>query len=285
MSAENGRATVTLPTVQSFQVGNVTWGAPGKLFLIAGPCIIENEETPLRVAEAVSKLCARLDVGFVFKASYDKANRSSITAFRGLGMEEGLRILEKVRSELGCPLLTDIHDPSQVGPVAEVVDAVQVPAFLCRQTDLLVAAAKSGRAVNVKKGQFLAPWDVKNIVTKLVESGCERLSITERGASFGYNNLVSDMRALPVLREMGWPAIFDATHSVQLPGGGGTHTGGMRESIPFLARAAVAAGVDGIFAEVHVDPKSSKSDATTILGIDEIEALLPVLVELKRIVI
>ena len=273
-----------LPSVNAFDIGGIRVGEPGRLLLIAGPCVIQDDDLCLRIAEHMRALCSRLDVDYVFKASFDKANRSSLEGFRGPGLEDGLRTLERVRKELDCPVLSDVHGPEQVESAAEVLDVLQVPAFLCRQTDLLVACAQSDCAVNVKKGQFLSPWDMRNVVEKLTGSGCEKVTITERGASFGYNNLVSDMRALPVMRDFGWPVIFDSTHSLQLPGGQGKSTGGQREYIPHLARAAVATGVDGIFAEVHEDPSSSPSDAQNILRLEEIDALLPMLVDIKRLV-
>ncbi len=252
-------------------------------FLIAGPCVIESEAHALKMAEAIAAVAAKLDIPYVFKASYDKANRSSISSFRGLGMEEGLRVLAKVKAELGLPVLTDIHESHQVATVAEVADVLQIPAFLCRQTDLLVAAAQSGRIVNVKKGQFLAPWEMRNVVNKLEAAGGRELMLTERGSSFGYNNLVVDMRSLPIMRGFGYPVVYDATHSLQLPGGLGEATAGMAEYIPNLACAAVACGIDGLFMEVHDNPATALSDATTQFPLEHLEGLLAKLVKLHSV--
>lgn len=252
-------------------------------FLIAGPCVIESETHALKMAEAIADITAKLNIPYIFKASYDKANRSSINSFRGLGMDSGLRVLEKIKAEIGVPVLTDIHESSQVAAVAEVVDVLQIPAFLCRQTDLLIAAAQSGRIVNVKKGQFLAPWEMRNVVNKMEAAGGKELMLTERGSSFGYNNLVVDMRSLPIMRGFGYPVVYDATHSLQLPGGLGEATGGMAEYIPNLARAAVACGIDGLFMEVHDNPALALSDATTQFPLEQLEALLTKLVKLHAI--
>lgn len=257
---------------------------PERLFLIAGPCVIESESHALKMAEEISAIAARLRVPYLFKASYDKANRSGATAFRGGGMEEGLRVLQKIRHEIGVPVLTDVHESNQVPAVAEVVDVLQIPAFLCRQTDLLKAAAQSGRTVNVKKGQFLAPWEAKNIVEKMHSFGGSELMLTERGTSFGYNNLVVDMRSLPIMRGFGVPVVYDGTHSLQLPGGLGDATGGMAEYIPHLARAAVACGVDGLFLEVHDNPPAALSDATTQFPLERLEALLTRLLQIHELV-
>jgi 2-dehydro-3-deoxyphosphooctonate aldolase (KDO 8-P synthase) len=254
-----------------------------QLFLIAGPCVIESETHALKMAAAIAGIARKLDLPYVFKASYDKANRSSGGAFRGLGMEEGLRILAKVKREVGVPVLTDVHESAQVPAVAEVVDVLQIPAFLCRQTDLLNAAAQSRRIVNVKKGQFLSPWEAKNIVEKLEAQGCREITLTERGTSFGYNNLVVDMRGLPVMRGFGYPVVYDATHSLQLPGGAGAATGGLREYIPHLARAAVACGIDGLFMEVHDNPAQALSDAATQFPLDQLEPLLEVLLKIHHL--
>lgn len=270
--------------MNAFQVGSVTLGEPGRLFLIAGPCVIEDRDLALRIGAAVRDLCARLDVPYVFKASFDKANRSSIQGHRGPGLEAGLEVLAAVKAELGVPVLTDVHLPEQCAAAAEVVDILQIPAFLCRQTDLILAAAKTGKAVNIKKGQFLSPWDARYPIEKARHAGCDKVMITERGASFGYGNLVSDMRAFPILREFGAPVVFDATHSLQLPGAKGASTGGQREYIPHLARAAVAAGIDGLFAEVHEDPASSPSDAENMLSLEELPPLLEKLVAIHRLV-
>ncbi|MGE0706421.1 MAG: 3-deoxy-8-phosphooctulonate synthase [Planctomycetota bacterium] len=267
-----------------FEVFGQQLGAPGRLFLIAGPCVVETRDLALRIGERVRDLCARLEVPYVFKASFDKANRSSHKGHRGPGVDEGLEVLAAVRRELGVPVLTDVHLPEHCALAAEVVDVLQIPAFLCRQTDLIVAAAETGRALNIKKGQFLSPWDAAHPVGKAQAAGATRVMITERGCSFGYNNLVVDMRSFPVMRQLGVPVVHDATHSLQLPGGKGEATGGQREFIPHVARAAVAAGVDGVFAEVHEDPKSSPSDAENMLSLEELPPLLETLVELHELV-
>ncbi len=253
------------------------------LFLIAGPCVIESEQHALKMAQALAKITARLDVPYIFKASYDKANRSSVRSFRGPGLKEGLRILQRIRDELGVLVLTDVHESHQVSEVAEVVDIIQIPAFLCRQTDLLQAAARSARPINVKKGQFLAPWEVGNIIEKIEAAGGREIIITERGTSFGYNNLVVDMRAFPILREFGYPVVFDATHSLQLPGGLGEATDGQAEYVEYLARAAVACGVDGLFMEVHDHPPLALSDATTQLALERVEPLLETLLKIHQL--
>jgi 2-dehydro-3-deoxyphosphooctonate aldolase (KDO 8-P synthase) len=265
----------------SYQVENVTIGGP-ELFLIAGPCVIESEAHAMKMAEAISAVCRDLNVPYIFKASYDKANRTSLHSFRGPGLTEGLRILGKVRESLNLPVLTDVHDASQATAAGEIVDVLQIPAFLCRQTDLLVAAAQTGRAVNIKKGQFVSPWDMRHAVKKIRESGNDRVSLTERGASLGYNNLVVDMRSLPVMREFA-PVIFDATHSVQLPSAG-EQSGGQPQFIPVLSRAAVAAGVDGIFMEVHDDPPRAKSDGANALPLDKLRSTLEELLRVRAAV-
>lgn len=265
--------------VRNIKVGPVAFGASDLAF-IAGPCVIESRDHTLRMAEALQKIAEKVGVPFVFKASFDKANRTSGKAYRGPGLEDGLSMLLAVKSELDLPLLTDIHIPDQAVAVAEVVDIIQIPAFLCRQSDLLQAAAGTGKIVNVKKGQFLAPADMKNVVSKLSDAGCDDILLTERGAQFGYNNLVSDMRAIPIMRKFGYPVIFDATHSAQLPGGAGDTTAGQREYIPVVAQAAIAAGCDGIFMEVHDNPGLALSDATTQWPLDNLEQLL---INLKKI--
>ena len=255
-------------------------GLDQPLFLIAGPCVVESLELQLRTAERLKEITDKLGILFIFKSSFDKANRSSGTSFRGPGMDEGLRILEKVRDALGCPILTDVHDIPQVKPVAEVVDVLQTPAFLARQTDFIHAVAACGKPVNIKKGQFMAPHDMKNVVDKARAAAAEAgitedtIMVCERGASFGYNNLVVDYRSLPVMRSTGYPVVFDATHSAQLPGGAGTASGGMREHIPALTRAAMAVGVDGLFMEVHPDPANAWSDAATQWPLDQLEPIL-----------
>jgi 2-dehydro-3-deoxyphosphooctonate aldolase (KDO 8-P synthase) len=257
--------------------GNVKIGANRPLVLIAGPCVIENEASTLRHAERLLTICNGLSIPLIFKASYDKANRTSISAFRGPGLKDGLAILRKVKDSMGLPVLSDIHSIEQISPASEVLDILQIPAFLCRQTDLLIAAAKSGRTINVKKGQFLAPWDMKNVAEKISASGNENIILTERGASFGYNNLVVDMRSFPVMRATGYPVVFDATHSVQLPGGQGDSSGGQREFVEYLSRAAVATGIDGIFMEVHEDPDSALCDGPNSIPLSELPALLKTL--------
>ncbi len=264
-------------------------GLDQPLFLIAGPCVVESYELQLRTAERLKQITDKLGILFIFKSSFDKANRSSGTSFRGPGMDEGLRILEQVRDALGCPILTDVHDIPQVKPVAEVVDVLQTPAFLARQTDFIHAVAASGKPVNIKKGQFMAPHDMKNVVDKARAAAAEagvpdNIMVCERGVSFGYNNLVSDMRGLAIMRETGCPVVFDATHSVQLPGGQGTSSGGQREHVPVLARAAVATGVAGLFMETHPDPANALSDGPNAWPLERMESLLTTLVEIDRLV-
>jgi len=266
----------------SFQVEGVRIGS-GHLFLIAGPCVIESEKHALFMAEVIKGVTRSLNIPFIFKASYDKANRTSMRSFRGPGLEQGLRILKKVKDEVHVPILTDVHEKQDVGKVAEVVDVLQIPAFLCRQTDLLIAAAETGRVVNVKKGQFLAPWDMKNVIAKVTGAGNPNVLTTERGVSFGYNTLVSDMRALPILAKLGAPVVFDATHSVQQPGGQGTASGGERDMVPVLARAAVAIGVAAVFMETHQDPDRAPSDGPNMLKLKDLPELLAELVEIDRI--
>ena len=268
----------------SVKIGPFSVGDRHPHFLIAGPCVIENEQLVMETASAIATITADLGIPYVFKASYDKANRTSIASYRGLGISEGLRILKKVKQDLGVLILTDVHEIQDVPRVAEVADILQIPAFLCRQTDLLCAAAKSGRVVNVKKGQFLSPWDMANVVKKLEEAGTRQITLTERGASFGYQNLVVDMRAFPVMRSFGYPVVFDATHSVQLPGGGGTCSSGQREFVAPLARAASAVGCDGFFMEVHPNPKQALSDGPNMVRLSELKELLEHLQALWRVV-
>jgi 2-dehydro-3-deoxyphosphooctonate aldolase (KDO 8-P synthase) len=263
-----------MPDVRRVSVGSVALGGGGPLLLIAGPCVIESEAHASMLAEALADITARLGVPFIFKASYDKANRTSLNSFRGPGLDAGLKVLAAIKQKVGVPILTDIHEASQAAPVAEVADVLQIPAFLSRQTDLIVAAAKTGRAINLKKGQFLAPADMKHAIEKVTASGNSRVFVTERGVSFGYNNLVVDMRAFSMLRALGWPVVYDATHSLQLPGGGDGVTAGQPEYIEPLVNAAVAAGVDGIFMEVHDNPARAKSDAQNALPLDRVEPLL-----------
>ena len=272
-----------MKSVKAFSVGKATFG-DGRLTVIAGPCVIETPEHAMMMARECLQRAQAAGLDFVFKSSFDKANRSSIRSFRGLGMEAGLETLQHIKEELGVPVLTDVHDVSQVEPVAAVADVLQIPAFLCRQTDLLMAAGKSGRAVNVKKGQFLAPQDARNIVDKLREVGCEKLMLTERGASFGYNNLVVDMRSLPIMRGFGVPVVFDVTHSLQLPGGLGHATGGQAEYIEPLARAGVACGVDAVFMEVHDFPERALSDGPNALPLARLEALLFMIRDIHELV-
>ncbi len=266
------------------RIGDRLVGGPSPFFLIAGPCVIESEQHCLDLAGFLKDLAARLDLLFVFKASFDKANRSSVHSYRGPGLEKGLQVLDKVRKTYAVPVLSDVHEVWQVAPAADVLDVIQIPAFLCRQTDLILAAASSGRVVNVKKGQFLAPWDVRNIIEKTRGIDGARLLITERGSSFGYNNLVVDFKGLPIIREFGCPVVFDATHSVQLPGGAGTVSGGQSQLIPYLARAAVAVGIDGLFLEVHDRPERALSDGPNSLALEQLEPTLRVLQEIDKLV-
>lgn len=263
--------------------GNVRFGNELPFALIAGPCQMESREHAFMMAGRLKEICSRLGIGLVYKSSFDKANRTSLSGKRGMGLEKSLAVFGDLRRELGLPVLTDVHEIGQCAEVADVVDVLQIPAFLCRQTDLLVAAARTGRIVNVKKGQFLAPWDMQNVLTKIVESGNPNVLLTERGASFGYNTLVSDMRSLPIMAETGAPVIFDATHSVQQPGGQGTSSGGDRRMVPVLARAAVAVGVAGVFIETHENPDRAPSDGPNMVPLDRLEELLRVLLALDRV--
>lgn len=265
-------------------IGTHLCGPGQRLLVIAGPCVLENDELTLRIATRLRQLAEELPIQFVFKASYDKANRTSAGAFRGLGMEEGLKMLARVKRETGLPVTTDIHESYQAAPVAEVCDLLQIPAFLARQTDLLVAAGKTGRPVNVKKAQFLAPWDMKNVVAKLESVGCQNILLCERGTFFGYGRLVNDMRAIPQMRELGTPVIFDATHSVQEPGGLGTATGGNRAMVEPLARAATALGVDGLFFETHPDPDKSPSDGPNMIPLELFPGVLQRLLKIRETV-
>jgi len=273
--------------VRQIRVGNLTLGGKhAPLFIIAGPCVIENEKMVLQTAETLADICSDLDLPLIIKSSYDKANRTARDSFRGPGLKRGLAILKKVKRQLGLPILTDVHEVAHCQPVAEVADVLQIPAFLCRQTDLVQAAARTKRCINVKKGQFLAPWDMQNVIAKITAVGGRNILLTERGSSFGYNNLVADMRSLPLLREFGWPVVFDATHSVQMPGGGqgGNVTGGDRRMAPVLARAAVAAGCDGVFLETHPHPERARSDAASQLPLGEVKALLKTLRDIRAAV-
>jgi 2-dehydro-3-deoxyphosphooctonate aldolase (KDO 8-P synthase) len=269
----------TLPGGKAIQIG------PGHpLILFAGPCVLESGDLGWQIAWEMKAICERLDISYVFKASYDKANRTSLDSFRGPGLKKGLRQLCRIRQEIRVPVISDVHESSHIDLATECLDVIQIPAFLCRQTDLLVAAAKSGRVVNVKKGQFLSPWDMKYAVDKMRAAGSERILLTERGSCFGYNNLVVDMRSLPVLRSLGCPVIFDATHSVQLPGGLGGSSGGQRKFIPALTRAAMAAGIDGLFMEVHPEPDKALCDGPNSIPLNKVEPLLRQLLEIRKAV-
>ncbi len=272
-----------MTTPRHITIGNVTVGNDLPLTLIAGPCALESRAHALEMSHALVEMTQRLGIGLIYKTSFDKANRTALAGARGIGLAEGLPILAELRERRGCPVLTDVHLPEQCAPVAEAVDVLQIPAFLCRQTDLIVAAASTGRALNIKKGQFLAPWDMKNVVAKATQSGNGDIMVCERGASFGYNTLVSDMRALPQLAETGCPVVFDATHSVQQPGGRGTTTGGQREFVPVLARAAVAVGVAAVFMETHQDPDNAPSDGPNMVPLHEMEALVGELMAFDRL--
>ena len=258
----------------SFSIGNIAFGAKAPLFLIAGPCVIESEAHAMFMAEGLREIASAVRVPLIFKASYDKANRSSVSSFRGPGLKEGLCILAKIKKSTGLPILTDVHEVSHVAPVAEVCDVLQIPAFLSRQTDLLVAIGRSGRVANIKKGQFLSPWDIANAAEKVASTGNEKIILTERGTSFGYQNLVVDMRSFPIMRKLGYPVVFDVTHSVQLPGGEGKSSGGQPEFIEPLARAGTAIGADGLFLEVHDNPAKALSDGTNALALEKLQPML-----------
>jgi len=260
--------------MKSFNVGDLTIGNDKPFTLVAGPCQIESAEHAIEIAAALHEMCDAVGIGLVYKSSYDKANRTSLNGQRGIGMEKGLRILSDIRARFGCPVLTDVHSPEQCGIAAEAVDILQIPAFLCRQTDLLLAAGETGRAINVKKGQFLAPWDMANVAAKIASTGNERIMLCERGTSFGYNTLVNDMRGLPIMAQTGYPVVYDATHSVQQPGGLGGASGGQREFVPPLARAALAIGVAAVFIETHENPERAPSDGPTMVPLGEMHALL-----------
>ena len=271
-------------TTRSFSAASVQFGPGAPLFLIAGPCVIESEAHATMMAERIADIANELGVPLIFKASYDKANRSSVTSYRGPGLQEGLRILGAIKKRTGLPILTDVHEASHVGPAAEICDVLQIPAFLCRQTDLLVAVGRSGRVANIKKGQFLSPWDISNAAEKVASTGNERIILTERGTSFGYKNLVVDMRSFPIMRKLGYPVVFDVTHSVQLPGGEGKSSGGQPEFIEPLARAGVAAGVDGIFLEVHDNPAKALSDGANALPLAQLRATLDHIIRISALV-
>lgn len=274
----------TPKTTNPVTTGPFKIGGGNPLALIAGPCVIESEKGAMGIAEKLKRITEELNVPFIFKASYDKANRSSIKSLRGPGLIEGLKILKKIKSDLGIPVLSDVHKEEEVEPAAEVLDVLQIPAFLCRQTDLLVKASETGKPVNVKKGQFMAPWDMKNVVDKLEASGNTNILLTERGATFGYNNLVVDMRSLVLMREYGYPVVFDSTHSLQQPGGQGTRSGGQREMIPDLARGAVGVGCDALFMETHPDPDQALSDGPNMLKLELLPELLEQLIALDQVV-
>ncbi|HTZ75337.1 MAG TPA: 3-deoxy-8-phosphooctulonate synthase [Candidatus Aquilonibacter sp.] len=273
-----------MTTAHSFSLGNIQFGPGAPLFLIAGPCVIESEAHAAMMAESIAAVANHLRIPLIFKASYDKANRSSVSSFRGPGLKEGLRILGAIKKRTGLPVLTDVHEVSHVAAAAEVCDVLQIPAFLCRQTDLLVAVGESGRVANIKKGQFLSPWDIANAAEKVASTGNEKILLTERGASFGYKNLVVDMRSFPIMRKLGYPVVFDVTHSVQLPGGQGTSSGGQPEFIEPLARAGVAAGVDGIFLEVHENPAKALSDGANALPLSDLRGLLSRITQIAALV-
>ncbi|MBY0272939.1 MAG: 3-deoxy-8-phosphooctulonate synthase [Alphaproteobacteria bacterium] len=259
------------------KVGKLTIGNDLPLTLLAGPCVMESRDHALEISHALVEMTQKLGMGLIYKTSFDKANRTSLNGARGVGLKEALPVFAEIREKWECPIVTDVHDALQCAPVAEVVDVLQIPAFLCRQTDLLLAAGNTGKALNVKKGQFLAPWDMKNVVKKIEETGNKNIMLCERGASFGYNTLVSDMRALPIMAELGYPVVFDATHSVQQPGGQGTSTGGQREFVPVLARAAISIGVAAVFIETHQDPDKAPSDGPNMVKLKDMPALLEML--------
>lgn len=269
--------------VKLVRIGKIEIGAGRPLAVIAGPCVIESRESALKHAALLKEAAERVGVPYIFKSSYDKANRSSVDSYRGPGLKKGLEILAEVRQKIAVPVLTDVHEKEQVGPAQEVVDVLQIPAFLCRQTDFVIAVARSGKVVNIKKGQFLSPWEMSNVVQKILSTGNDRILLTERGASFGYNNLVSDMRSLVMMRELGYPVVFDATHSLQLPGGLGKASGGERKYIGALARAGAAVGVDALFMEVHEDPDRALSDGPNSLPLNRFEALLRTVKEIDAI--
>lgn len=268
---------------RNFSAGKIRFGGDAPLFLIAGPCVIESETHAMNMAERLGEVTSELGIPYIFKASYDKANRSSLNSFRGPQLEEGLHILAEIKKCTGLPVLTDVHDVSQVGPAAEVCDILQIPAFLCRQTDLLLAAGRTGRVVNVKKGQFLSPWEIGNAADKIASTGNEKIILTERGSSFGYQNLVVDMRSFPIMRKFGYPIVFDVTHSVQLPGGAVNSSGGQPEFIEPLARAGAAVGVDGLFLEVHDNPAQALSDGANALPVDQFRPLLQKVLRLSAL--
>ncbi|MCK4802303.1 3-deoxy-8-phosphooctulonate synthase [bacterium] len=270
--------------VKIIKIGHTEIGGNRPLVLIAGPCVIESEDQVRKTIEGLKEITGEINIPFIFKSSYDKANRTSIKSYRGLGLEKGLEILEKVKREFDIPLLVDVHQIEEVKLVSKVADILQVPAFLCRQTDLIISIAKTGKPINVKKGQFLAPWDMQNVIEKIESTGNKNILLTERGSCFGYNNLVVDMKSLPIIRSFGYPVVFDATHSVQKPGGKGTTTAGEREYVPFLAQAAVATGIDGLFLEVHPQPEKALSDGPNMIRLSRVKELLEKLIKIDKVV-
>jgi len=271
------------PDCHHVSCGKLSIGNDLPFVLLAGPCAMESREHALEMSEALKEMTDKLGIGFVYKSSFDKANRTALTSGRGIGMDKALEVFSEIKEKFGLPVVTDVHSPEQCAPVAEVVDMLQIPAFLCRQTDLLIAAAKTGKAVNVKKGQFLAPWDMKNVAAKIAESGNDNIMLCERGASFGYNTLISDMRSIPIMQQTGYPVIYDATHSVQQPGGLGGSSGGDRRMVPVLARAAVAVGVAGVFIETHEDPDNAPSDGPNMVKLSDLPEVLQKLMEFDKI--
>lgn len=270
--------------VKIVKIGHTEIGGNRPLVLIAGPCVIESEDQVRKTIEGLKEITGEINIPFIFKSSYDKANRTSIKSYRGLGLDKGLEILEKVKREFDIPLLVDVHQIEEVKLVSKVADILQVPAFLCRQTDLIISIAKTGKPINVKKGQFLAPWDMQNVIEKIESTGNKNILLTERGSCFGYNNLVVDMKSLPIIRSFGYPVVFDATHSVQKPGGEGTTTAGEREYVPFLAQAAVATGIDGLFLEVHPQPEKALSDGPNMIRLSQVKELLEKLIKIDKVV-
>ena len=270
--------------VKTVKIGHTEIGGNRPLVLIAGPCVIESEDQVRKTIEGLKEITGEINIPFIFKSSYDKANRTSIKSYRGLGLDKGLEILEKVKREFDIPLLVDVHQIEEVKLVSKVADILQVPAFLCRQTDLIISIAKTGKPINVKKGQFLAPWDMQNVIEKIESTGNKNILLTERGSCFGYNNLVVDMKSLPIMRSFGYPVVFDATHSVQKPGGKGTTTAGEREYVPFLAQAAVATGIDGLFLEVHPQPEKALSDGPNMIRLSRVKELLEKLIKIDKVV-
>lgn len=274
---------IRTPGSMEIRINNIILGGNNPPVMIAGPCVIENEDTTFFTAEKLKEICNNAGLPFIFKVSYDKANRTSVSSFRGPGIDKGLRVLSDVKSKFNIPVISDIHSIEEIMPASEALDALQIPAFLCRQTDLILAASKTGKPVNIKKGQFLAPWDVKNIIEKFISTGNHNLFITERGTSFGYNNLVVDFRAFPIMRSFGYPVVFDVTHSLQLPGGQGGSSGGQREFAWPLARAAVAVGVDGLFMEVHPEPDKALCDGPNMMRLDDVEKMLKTIKAIHQI--